>query len=249
MPVDVTNTGEVILDSVPYFNSIDNYIYIHHTDTLVVIPTFPEQINDTTNTTYNPTNIMGRSAPIYTYTGSGPRSVDISLKLHRDLMNSVNTDIVIPSGIDDTYKTEYEKLQARIKRQDYMELLIKELQSIALPSYTTAAKMINPPLVTIRIGDEIFCKGIVDGGVSVAYSGPILGNAVYNELTGEIQYVQDAKGNFTNQRIIGKGKYALADIQFKVTEVDPYDADLVRQQGGMRGLNRTLERNLYKVSM
>ena len=248
MSIDVTNTGEVVLNTVPYLNSIDNYIYIHHTDTLVVIPTFPEQITDNTGTNYTSTTIMGRSAPIYTYNGSGPRSVDISLKLHRDMMNSVNTDIVIPAGIEDEYKSEYEKLQAKIQRHDYMELLINELQSIALPSYTSASKMVNPPLITIRIGDEIFCKGIVDGGVTVAYSGPILANSIYDE-NGNIQYAQDAKGNFTTERLIGKGKYALADIQFKVTEVDPYDADLVRQQGSMRGLNRTLERNLYKVSM
>ena len=248
MSATITATGEVILNTVPYFNSIDNYIYIHHTNTLVVIPTFPEQLTDNTATNYTPTNILGRSAPIYTYNGSGPRSVDISLKLHRDLMNAVNTDIVIPPNLEDTYKSEYEQLQAKLNRQDYMELLIKELQSIALPSYTTAAKMINPPLITIRIGDEIFCKGVVEGGVSVSYSGPILANSIYEE-NGKISYVKDVEGHDTTERLVGKGKYALVDIQFKVVEVDPYDADLVRQQGGMRGLNRTLERNLYKVSM
>ena len=248
MSVTVTNTGEVVTQTVPYFNSIDNYIYIHHTNTLVVIPTFPEQLTDNTATNYTSTTIMGRSAPIYTYNGSGPRSVDISLKLHRDLMNSVNTDIVVPPNLEDTYKSEYEQLQAKINRQDYMELLIRELQSIALPSYTTAAKMINPPLVTIRIGDELFCKGVIEGGVTVSYSGPILANSVYEE-DGRISYIKDAEGHDTTERVIGKGKYALVDIQFKVVEVDPYDADLVRQQGSMRGLNRTLERNLYKVSM
>lgn len=249
MDTFVTNTGEVITNTTPYFNSIDNYVYIHHTDTLIIIPTFPEQITDNIGTNFTPTNIMGRSAPIFTYTGSGPRSIDISLKLHRDLMNSVNTDIIVPAMIDDEYKTEYEKLQSKIKRHDYMELLINELQSIALPSYVSASKMINPPLITIRIGDEVFCKGVVDGGVNVSYSGPILANAIYDPITGNIQYEQGPDGKFTTTRLVGKGKYALADIQFKVTEVDPYDAETVRQYGSMRGLNRTLERNLYKVSM
>lgn len=248
MPI-VTNTGEVILNTTPYLSSIDNYIYIHHTNELIIIPTFPEQLMDNTTTNYTSTPIMGRSAPIYTYNGSGPRSIDISLKLHRDLMNSVNTDIVMPEDLEDMYKSEYQRLQAKIRRQDYMELLIKSLQSMALPTYISASKMINPPLITIRIGDEVYCKGIVDGGVSVSYSGPILANSIYDEETGEIQYEQDAYGNFTNKRLIGKGKYAIADIQFKVTEVDPFDADQVRLYGSMRGLNRTLERNLYKVSM
>jgi hypothetical protein len=238
------------MDSELYFNAIDNYIYIHHTNTLVVIPTFPEQINDNTSTTYTPTSILGRSAPIYTYSGSGPRSVDISLKLHRDMMNAVNTDVVPPTDLaeNDPLIQDYVDLENKLKRKDYMDLLINELQAIALPSYVVAEKMINPPIVTLRIGDEIFCKGIIDGGVSVAYSGPILANPIYDEK-GDFTYIQDAEGNDTYKRAIGKGKYALVDIQFKVTEIDPYDAQIVRQQGGMRGLNRTLERNLYKVSI
>lgn len=244
----VQNTGEVKLNSQPYFNSIDNYIYIHHTDTLIVIPVFPESITDNVATNYTPTNIMGRSAPIYTYSGSGPRSVDISLKLHRDLMNQVNTDIVRPTLNNTQLQKRYSDLQTLLNRHDYMEVLINQLQSIALPNYMAAQKMVNPPLVSIRIGDEIFCKGIVDGGVNIAYSGPILANSLYDNETGEELKELDKYGNPTTKRRIGKGKYAIVDIQFKVTEVDPYDANIVSQSGGLRGLNRTLEKNLYKVS-
>ena len=248
MNAAVINTGEVLANSKPYLPSIDNYVYLHHTNTLIILPTFPEQLSDTMPARYTPTDIMGRSAPIYTYNGSGPRTVDISLKLHRDMMNQVNTDINIPEGVDATLRNDYMALATKLKRQDYMELLIRELQSIALPTYIASQKMINPPLVSIRIGDEVFCKGIVDGGVSVMYSGPILANPVY-DADGKMIYEKDAYGNNTNIRLTGKGKYALADIQFKVTEVDPYDADIVQELGSMRGLNRTLERNLYKVSI
>ena len=41
----------------------------------------------------------------------------------------------------------------------------------------------------------------------------------------------------------------MADISFTVTEVDPYDAQTVAKMGSFRGLDRTLEKNLYKVSV
>ena len=78
--------------------------------------------------------------------------------------------------------------------------------------------MVNPPMVAIRFGNEIYIKGIVNGSVSVEYSGPILPN----------------------------NKYALVNISFTVTEVDPYDAETVAVSGSFRGLNKTLERRLYK---
>ncbi|MBO7078476.1 MAG: hypothetical protein J6W64_01540 [Bacilli bacterium] len=37
-----------------------------------------------------PTNALGRTAPVYTYSNSGPRSVQIDLQLHRDMMDDVN---------------------------------------------------------------------------------------------------------------------------------------------------------------
>ena len=245
----ITNTGALNLSTEPYFNSIDNYIYLHHTDVLLVIPVFPETITDTIGTNYASTPIMGRSAPIYTYSGSGPRSVDISLKLHRDLMNQVNTDITRPLLSNYSLNKKYQDLQTLLNRNDYMEILINQLQSSALPSYVVAQKMVNPPLVSIRIGDEIFCKGVIDGGVNVAYSGPIIANSIYDPVTGVELRELDAQGRMTSQRRVGKGKYALVDIQFKVTEVDPYDAATVAELGGLRGLNRTLEKNLYKVSV
>ena len=29
------------------FEMVDNYMYLYHTNTLIVLPTYPEQINDT----------------------------------------------------------------------------------------------------------------------------------------------------------------------------------------------------------
>ena len=70
----------------------------------------------------------------------------------------------------------------------------------------------------VRFGDDLFIKGIVQNNISVTRKKPLLDD----------------------------GKYALIDIAFVVTEVDPYDADTVAQQGSFRGLTRTFQNGIYK---
>lgn len=190
------------------FNMIDNYIYIYHTDTLLALPLFPESIQDSMQTTYSAGMPMSRSAPIFSYSSSGPRSMQIELPLHRDLMNAINVDN------STLFKAQVDKLSS----DDYVDTLINQLQSIALPRYAAAEKMINPPLVAVRFGNSIFCKGVVDGGVTATHSGPILEN----------------------------NKYALVNIAFTIKEVDPYDAETVALEGGFRGIRTTLESRLFK---
>ena len=101
---------------------------------------------------------------------------------------------------------------------DYVDTIIKCMQACALPNYKDASKMVDPPMVAVRFGNDIFVKGIINQGVTVTYSGPILAN----------------------------NKYALIDIGFKITEIDPYDANTVMQTGSFRGLDKTLEKRLYK---
>lgn len=201
----VSNTDQYVGALPKVFSMIDNYIYIYHTGTLLAIPTYPETLNDTMSVTFNSTSLLSRSAPIFTYQNSGPRSMEISLALHRDMMTEINieaSNLNVPN----------------LEEEDYVDILIRELQSIALPRYAHLEKMVNPPMVAVRFGNELFCKGVVNGSVSVTYSGPILR---------------------TN-------KYACANITFAISEVDPYDADTVRLVGGFRGLSTTLERNVYK---
>ena len=162
-------------------------------------------------------------------------------------MNDINTSLHTTSNINVGMAlfSNDKDISTKIQRKDYVDLMINELQSIAFPSYMDSQKMVNPPLVAIRIGDEIYCKGIVDGGVTTHFSGPILANPIYDPITGEEQFIKDNDG--IERKLIGKGKYAVVDISFKITEVDPYDASIIAQKGSFRGLNTTLERNLYKV--
>ena len=187
------------------FDMIENYIYLYHTKTFIIIPQYPESISDTLNSTFASTTPLSRSAPIYSYSNSGPRNLQVTLSLHRDLMTAVNTN------------------RSNVKLEigdDYVDTLIKQIQAVALPSYEAAEKMVSPPIVAVRFGNDIFCKGIVNGGITLTYKTPII------------------EGN----------KYAVVDISFTVSEIDPYDASTVMQAGSFRGLNTTLENRLFKKS-
>lgn len=185
------------------FKLIDNYIYLYHTDTFVILPTYPDSITDNLSSTFNSTYALSRSAPILSYSYSGPRSVRINLDLHRDMLDLVNTNI-------SNMKVEI--------GDDYVDTIIKNLQSIAYPKYSTTTKAVTPPEVAIRFGKEIFIKGVVNGSIGITYTKPILSN----------------------------GKYAQVSIGFDVTERDPYDAYSVAQEGSFRGLTRTFESGIYK---
>lgn len=189
------------------FSMIDNYVYLYHTDTLIAIPTYPETISDTMSVQFSQTTPLSRSAPIFSYVNSGPRSFSVSLNLHRDMMNDIN---VASSNlqINDLDST------------DYVDTLIKQLNASVLPRYAAAEKMVNPPIIAVRFGDDIFCKGVITGGITTTYSGPILR---------------------TN-------KYALVTVDFTINEIDPYDADAVMTSGHFRGLSKDLERRIWKTS-
>ena len=185
------------------FDLITNYIYLYHLDKFILLPTYPESIQDTLSATFSSTNSIGRSAPVFSYSYSGPRSIQVSLTLHRDMMTQIN------------YGNSNLNLEIG---DDYVDGMIKALQAVALPRYQAAVKMVNPPMVALRFGNEVYIKGVVNGGISITYSGPILSN----------------------------DKYAVVAISFTITEVDPYDAESVQTQGSFRGLSKTLERRLYK---
>ena len=190
------------------YDLIENYIYLHHIDKFLILPTYPQSISDTMASSFQSTTILSRSAPIYSYQSSGPRSISFDLPLHRDMMYEVNKNKSNFLNIDEI-------------DIDYIDKLVKELQAIALPAYSASNKMVNPPMVSVRIGDEIYIKGVVLSGVTTRYDLPLI-------------------------EINGKRKYANANISFTVAEVDPYDANSVIDLGSFRGLNTTLERRFFK---
>lgn len=182
----------------------DNYIYISHLDEdfqFWRLPCTPDSVSDTMTSTFGQTQALGRSAPVFTYSNSGPRTVRVELKLHRDMMDDVNVGVSnakIASG------------------EDYVDNLIKALQSIALPKYNLSNKAVEPPLVAVRLSNEIFIKGVVNGSIGLTYSLPILAN----------------------------GKYAQVSLSLDISEVDPYDATTVFENGSFRGMVKTLKKGM-----
>ena len=182
---------------------------MYHTQTFMILPVYPNDISDSMSANFSSSAPLLRSAPIYSYSGSGPRSVKFNFTLHRDLMNVVNENVSnIPKGSDPI---------------DYVDTMVKQLQAIAVPRYDSSSKMVDHPMVAVRIGDEIFVKGIVVGGISLNYMLPLM-------------------------EINGQRKYSQIEVGFSVTEVDPYDATTIMQKGSFRGPSTDLERNIYKIS-
>lgn len=185
------------------FELIDNYLYMYHTQQFVILPSYPDSITDSLSANFNSENPMLRSAPIFSYSNSGPRSLEVSIQLQRDLMSQVNlgrSNLKLELG------------------DDYVDTIIKQLQSIALPRYASTTKMVDPPIIALRFGNEVFIKGVVTGGIGVNFKKPILKGDKYSDVT----------------------------ISFSVKEITPYDALSVQENGLMRGLNTTLERKLYR---
>ena len=177
---------------------VTNYIYLYHTDKFIIIPEYPESITDNMTSSFNETPALSRSAPVFTYAHSGPRVVTINLELHRDMVNDLN----ITAGNTNL------KSNVVSQTDDYVDTLIKELQSIALPRYNVNNSAVVPPRVAVRFGNELFISGVVSSTISCVYNKPILSN----------------------------GKYAKVSIGFTVSEYDPYDATLVSQLGSFRGI-------------
>lgn len=181
------------------------YIYIYHLPsdvegegTLIYIPQWPDQINDSINSTFQETNALSRSAPVFSYINSGPRTVSVSLQLHRDMMDEVNfTHCNVKPDDGD----------------DYVDMFIKKLMAVALPNYHSASKEVEPPMVAVKFGDQLFIKGVVNSGISVEYTKPLL------------------VGN----------KYAVVNIGFQIQEIDPQDAQSISKVGSYRNITRTLQ--------
>lgn len=182
---------------------IDNYVYMYHTGTLLALPTYADSITDVMSVNFVSSTPLARSSPIYSYANSGPRQLSFTFNLHRDMMQAINYGV---SNLDTTLN------------DDYVDYLINSLQACAVPEYSSTDKMVDPPMIAVRLGNDIFIKGVVLGNVSVTYELPILTT----------------------------GKYASAKVSFVVAEVDPYSADTIQVAGSFRGLSTSLERNVYK---
>ena len=189
------NPGREYAGTLTPINVITNFIYLFHTDEWLLLPEYPDQVSDSMTSTFSQTNALSRTAPVFTYSNSGPRRVQVQLNLHRDMLYDLN------------YKIANFRVDVG---EDYVSQLIKKIQAVTLPVYNKEILGVNPPMVALRLGKEIFIKGVVVGTMSVQYQKPIM--------------VDD--------------RYANATLNFDVYEVDPYDAISVGEQGSFRGITK-----------
>lgn len=66
------------------------YIYLHHVDTMIILPSYTDANNDSISVSFAQSTPLGRTAPIYSYQKSGPRTLQVSFNLHRDMMQELN---------------------------------------------------------------------------------------------------------------------------------------------------------------
>lgn len=197
------NKSDSVTDKYSDLITGDNYIYLFHLPsdttgegTYVYLPQWPEQISDSIGSSFGETSALSRSAPVFSYKNSGPRTMQISIELHRDMMDEANSHISnLP--LED--------------RDDYVDGIIKALQAVALPNYHSASKEVEPPMVAVRFGNEIFIKGVVNSGVTIEYKKPLLTN----------------------------NKYACVNISFTVSEIDPMDAVSISKVGSFRNISKS----------
>jgi hypothetical protein len=179
----------------------DCYLYISHLDEdfqYWQLPGYPNEVSDDMQSNFVATTALGRSAPVYTFSNAGPRSVQIRLEFHRDMFEDMPSNVTPRDG------------------EDKAESFIHALQAIAVPKYNLSNKAIEPPIVAVRLGREVFIKGVVTSSIGVTYAKPILVNE----------------------------KYAVISVSFTISEVDPYDATTVFQNGSFRGLTATLRQGM-----
>jgi hypothetical protein len=180
----------------------DCYLYISHLDEgykYWQLPGYPDDVTDDMRSEFLTNTALGRSAPVFTFSNAGPRSINLKLRFHRDMFEDMPSNVVPKDG------------------EDKAESFIHALQAIALPKYNLSNKAIEPPLVAVRLGREIFIKGVVTSNINVTFGKPILVNE----------------------------KYATMEVGFTISEVDPYDSTTVFKNGSFRGMVATLRSGMH----
>ena len=180
----------------------DNYIYFHHLGKAITIPIDPDNIGDSMSASWASQTPLSRTAPIQSYQNSGPRNVSLQFLLHRDLIKQFNPDWINNKALG--WQNGY----------DVVDLLINNLEACVLPTYQETGKIVNPPIISLKIRNEIYIKGVV-GSVTKGFQLPI------------INYGTEKNPSY---------KYAVVNLGFSVTEITPYDASIIveKQMGGFR---------------
>lgn len=127
----------------------------------VPLPVIPEQISESISTIWGDHNIIGRSASYKSYQGTTNRQVNITLKLHSDLLTEVSKN----NNCDLTNIVDF-------------------LKSLCYPQYTE--NELRPPVCILKLADVIKLRGITNS-INAQHSLPIK-KMIYGGYKGEKRY-------------------------------------------------------------
>lgn len=130
---------------------IDSFIYLYHLDRFFNIPTTPDSLPNSYTSRFSLEEIMNRTAPKITYSGSGPRTLSISLVLHTQLFALDNPES--PSVTKD---------------------LVKALIACSYPSFNFETSKIVPPMVLIKFGQAATIRGVITSPIQCNLKEPWL---------------------------------------------------------------------------
>lgn len=109
---------------------ISAYIINLNTNENIPLVTAPNSLTEGISNSLNEQDILARSAPLITYTGTGSRQVSIALKVHED---------VLPEGYD-------------------INGYVNALKSLVYPEYTN--NIVSPPNVKLFVGTSVSVIGM-----------------------------------------------------------------------------------------
>ena len=112
------------------------------------LPVIPEQVSKSLSANWESLNIPGRAASYYSYTGTSNRTVNFSIQLHNDLLENYTW---VENGV---------KFKSNESSGLTMNKIISFLESCCYPIYES--EKIIPPVVLLKIGDEIKMRGIIN---------------------------------------------------------------------------------------
>lgn len=114
------------------------------------MPCYPTSLSDSAQISYNSNTIFGTTQPFMNYERSGPRTVSASFSLHREMCNESLGTLAGTSKVDN---------------------IIKAVQACAYPIDSGGIEGVRSSL---QVGKQLYISGIIDGNISVGYSGPII---------------------------------------------------------------------------
>ena len=130
------------------------------------MPCYPTSLSDSASVTYSPHTIFGTTQPYMNYVNSGPRTVSASFSLHREMCGESPATLMGTSKVDN---------------------IIKAIEASMYPADNNGIEGVKSSLL---VGKQLYISGVINGGISVSYSGPII-----------------------------DGKYNVCDFSFTITEV------------------------------